>query len=248
MDTSAFDRIARILGGAATRRAGLGAAAAALIGTTAPAAARPGGQSQCGGRKSSTCEKDGDCCSGRCNLQKGKTNKDGLGRCRCSRRNEECGSDRDCCSRKDQGLVCLGGVCSPPCLGLNSPCTAQSTCCAGECVTPVAAGERAVEPYCCIPLGKTGCKNDGNCCYTEGGAVCENGTCVSACKPLQAACSASVDSCCAGNCSPYTWPSSQVQAEVQTACCLALGESGCGAARDCCASNNACDGGQCKLA
>ncbi|MFM9105429.1 MAG: hypothetical protein ACKOWF_01870 [Chloroflexota bacterium] len=252
MDKASFDRIARLLGGASSRRAGLGAAAAALFGAAAPAAARPGGSSQCGQRKNSACRKTSECCSGVCDLSRGKENRDGLGRCRCARRTEKCKSDKDCCNRKNQGLVCLGGVCSPPCTALGRECSSSTNaCCAGICGGVASEDRGFIATTCCLPLNASGCSADNHCCGgADGITACQQGVCVNACKELQQACDANTDNCCAGACSPYTWPANpQTRGGSQggiTSCCVAQGQTGCTTERDCCFSNNGCDGGLCR--
>ena len=125
MDDLSFDRLARVLGSAVTRRAGFGAAIAALL----PAAAagrghgrrgkgngkdrapsrdpRPEGPCGDGSRKDNVCTKDSQCCTNLCNKKIGKKNLDGKGRCRCLRRGKKCKSTSNCCKH----LTCSGGVC-----------------------------------------------------------------------------------------------------------------------------------------
>ncbi len=114
MDQASFDRIARTLGAAVTRRAGLGAALAAAVAlpvtsttaSIASAARRPKPEGPCGNgsRKDNMCTKDSQCCTGVC--KKGIKNKDGKGRCRCVRRGKACKEDKNCCKGS-----CVGGFC-----------------------------------------------------------------------------------------------------------------------------------------
>ncbi|MFM9108286.1 MAG: hypothetical protein ACKOWF_16480 [Chloroflexota bacterium] len=235
MDSRSFDRLAAALGRASSRRAGLVAAVGAAFAAPLAAQAGPDAAGQCGKRKTSVCTKDGDCCSGRCVLATGKTNRDGLGRCRCSRRAERCGDDRDCCNRKDQGLVCHDGVCADPCVTLGAACNANSTCCAGRCTRETAAGSRAAAT-CCLPLDTRGCTADAYCC---GAAICLAGVCANACLPLQSECGDG-DTCCAGVCSarPITG-----RLAATTVCCLPSGSTGCSDDADCCTGG--CCAGQC---
>lgn len=170
MDPHSFDRVVSALGSAATRRAGIVAGITAAIGA-ASAAAAPSPAGHCGSRKSSICTKDSECCSGSCNLDKGKSNKDGLGRCRCSRRNQACITDTDCCSRKGQGLVCTAGVCAvppPPCIPVEGDCTLSDVCCSpAVCDTQVPRGAQTI---CCIWDGE--CTSDSQCCNS----TCDGGT------------------------------------------------------------------------
>jgi predicted outer membrane repeat protein len=118
MDQTQFDRIARLLGGAVSRRAGIGAALAALTGSRIAADAdaknkgtgrKPGTEGPCGNgkRKANICTKNSDCCTGLCNTKAGKKNKDGKGRCRCIQNGKACKSSKNCCNT----LTCNDGVC-----------------------------------------------------------------------------------------------------------------------------------------
>ncbi|MFM9107090.1 MAG: hypothetical protein ACKOWF_10390 [Chloroflexota bacterium] len=136
MDHTSFDRIARLLGGAATRRQGLAAALGGVLGAglaaAAPAAAaqspsakirrrkRPGITGPCGDgtRAENVCDRDKDCCTGICNRKAGQKNIDGRGRCRCIRRGEKCQEERNCC----RSMVCRDKICAmpgPACTVLN---------------------------------------------------------------------------------------------------------------------------------
>jgi hypothetical protein len=181
METSSFDRIARLLGGATSRRASLGIAVAALLGATAaPATARrPRRQGPCGdfSRAANICTTDSDCCTGICNSPLGKDNKDGAGRCRCVHRGGACTEDRNCCSRRGQGMVCAAGICGEACVALQAPCTENDVCCAGVCAqAAVDFQPKAVFiPICCILVGNSGCASDDDCCDP---GVCTQGVCL----------------------------------------------------------------------
>ena len=193
MEHATFDRIVTALASATTRRAGLAAAVAAALGRSAAGVvAGPGSQSQCGKRADSTCQKDSDCCSGRCVT--GLANKDGSGRCRCVRRNKPCTADKDCCARRGQSMVCLDGVCSPPCLPLGQTCDATSTCCAGVC-GGVLSGDRALASTCCV-LEEGACSKDADCCGASFGNWCSQGACTSCFGP-ESPCDAE-RRCCTG--------------------------------------------------
>ncbi|MFM9107961.1 MAG: right-handed parallel beta-helix repeat-containing protein [Chloroflexota bacterium] len=116
MDGQAFDRLARALGGAMTRRGSLRAAAGGALaaGAAASLAAKhrrrkPGAEGPCGDgtRKQNICMKDSECCTNICNRKTGKRNKDEKGRCRCIRRGGPCKENRNCCNT----LTCGGGIC-----------------------------------------------------------------------------------------------------------------------------------------
>ncbi|MGI9254321.1 MAG: hypothetical protein ACR2J8_11275 [Thermomicrobiales bacterium] len=144
MDQGAFDRIARVLGGAATRRSGLRAALAGVIGlqgagTVAakePGAGagvgkgkkrKPGVEGPCGdrSRKDNICTKGSQCCTGLCDRDLGLKNRDGKGRCRCVRKGGACTEDKNCCGSR----ACAAGVCG----GSLGPSCDAPTVCQGGC-------------------------------------------------------------------------------------------------------------------
>ena len=120
MDHASFDRIAKLLGGATTRRRGLASALGAALGLAAATAtvaeasarfspdrkrvAKPEGPCGNGSRKDNLCTKDKQCCTGYC--QKGLKNKDGKGRCRCIRKGQPCKPSQTCCHGG-----CNNGIC-----------------------------------------------------------------------------------------------------------------------------------------
>jgi hypothetical protein len=186
MDTSSFDRIARLFGSALSRRTGLGLVAAALAGRAvlidADAAPTPAGPCKSTRRPDNICTKNSDCCTRLCNTKLGKKNRDGLGRCRCVNRGGRCTDDRNCCSRRGQQMVCNSGVCGEltVCLGLQSICDpSTSICCDGACQEreyPAVNAAVNGDPVCCIPLEASGCTDDADCCRVD--ATCDNGTCI----------------------------------------------------------------------
>ncbi|MFM9107089.1 MAG: hypothetical protein ACKOWF_10385 [Chloroflexota bacterium] len=178
MDQSSFDRIARLLGGAATRRQGLAAALASIVGAglAAPAAdvlagngdaeGRPDDEAKClkgkkGKRK--RCRKHTDCCTGYCKKirkrKNGKVRK--MRRCRCAPAGFVCGAKTRCCG----GMTCATGVCAVPSAGECGPATCPTGCCqAGICQTGTDAGA---------------CGTSGGACAACDGAkpVCTAGVC-----------------------------------------------------------------------
>jgi hypothetical protein len=117
MDQVSFDRIARALGAATSRRAGvkaaLGLGAAIGLGAAEGAAAKPRPEGPCGkgGRKDNVCTKDSQCCTGYC--EQSIKNKDKQGRCRCIRKGRPCTAKQTCCGK----AICSSGVCvsgTPP--------------------------------------------------------------------------------------------------------------------------------------
>lgn len=137
MDQQRFDRIARLLGSATTRRTVLGAAAAALGAGSGAARARPRPEGPCGdgSRAANRCASDKECCTGICNRKAGKTNRDGAGRCRCLKRGTRCGEDRSCCG----ALVCLDGRCGP----VPETCDVCASGCAHDSVASAVAAAPA---------------------------------------------------------------------------------------------------------
>ncbi|MFM9108021.1 MAG: hypothetical protein ACKOWF_15135 [Chloroflexota bacterium] len=164
MDQSAFDRIARTLAGAATRREGLQAAIAAIgaiAGSAAATAARrdtrntrntrdrrdrrdPAAEGPCKSTKrpDNICAKDSECCTGICNTKTGKKNKDRQGRCRCIRRGGPCSATRNCCSRAGQQMTCTQGRCGEvePGPGPNPEPTCSPDVCASGCAHTTVQG------------------------------------------------------------------------------------------------------------
>jgi hypothetical protein len=128
MDHSSFDRLARLLGGATSRRDGLKAAIGATLGlgVLADASAKSHGPSRGKGgpaaegpckstkRPDNICTKNSQCCTGLCNTKTGKKNKDGKGRCRCVSKGGTCTANRNCCSRGNQQMTCNNGICGNP--------------------------------------------------------------------------------------------------------------------------------------
>lgn len=147
MDQTRFDGIAAALGGAATRRAGLRAALAVLVGgVVAPATrseteARPrrqrGGAAEragvidekrpCGPKpKDNRCRKHKDCCTRYCKPPKGKAK---VGRCRCVKPGKKCRNGQTCCG----GAICRDKRCTPAqtCGAAGGACASDANCCDG---------------------------------------------------------------------------------------------------------------------
>ncbi len=143
MDQERFDRIAAALGGAATRRAGLKAALAALAGLSgrelaAAAPERGDGQNlerdgegsevdsekrPCGPKpKDNRCTKHKDCCTKYCRKPKKQAK---FGRCRCIKRGKKCKAGQKCCS----AMTCRNGRCTK-----KQPAPATCTVCASGCL------------------------------------------------------------------------------------------------------------------
>ncbi|MGI9255207.1 MAG: hypothetical protein ACR2J8_15800, partial [Thermomicrobiales bacterium] len=227
MDQGSFDRLARLLGGATSRRSGLKAALGAAFGFGAidssakgkghPSEANPGAEGPCGNgtRKDNICQKDSQCCTGICDLATGKKNKDKKGRCRCLANGRSCKQDKNCC----KSSICFDGLCGD-CRRKNQTCEESSDCCGGNvCIAGVCLPCRATNDACytdgdccgsnrcldgicqpCLANGKS-CTSNAECCD---GSNCIDGTCAS-CLPEGASCgnpifgksAASLD-CCDG--------------------------------------------------
>ncbi|MFM9106148.1 MAG: dickkopf-related protein [Chloroflexota bacterium] len=107
MDVRRFDRMARLLGSATTRRAGLGAAVAAAFGAAAWSGnargrgeTEPEGPCGDGSRADNICSADKQCCTNHCDRLSG--------RCRCLQRGERCKANQTCCG----GHSCIDNHCT----------------------------------------------------------------------------------------------------------------------------------------
>lgn len=155
MDGARFDRLARSLTAAGSRRGLLAAALAALLGRLGlggvAAACRGAGKA---------CAKDGQCCSRRCTKR---------GRCACIRTGSGgCGTNADCCSG-----VCAAGHRDGICCGNGQVLTDE-----GRCGCNAFAGEVRCRYACCDELlGESCC--DGTCCKRN--EECAGGRCKARC-------------------------------------------------------------------
>ncbi|MFM9105364.1 MAG: hypothetical protein ACKOWF_01540 [Chloroflexota bacterium] len=216
MDQSSFDRIARLLGGAASRRAGLRAALGSLFGLSAAMpgaeadARRAAGKDQgtgkgrnrkpakpegpCGDRtrKDNLCTKDSQCCTGYC--KKGLKNKDGKGRCRCLKKNQACKPSQTCCGRRS----CTNGRCASG-IPTGQKCTASDVCKNKEatCTVYTAIGQPKTT-HCLLADGKA-CAAGADCVSAYcGGGVC--GACPLIPTGSPTNCTSNAE-CCSGVCS-----------------------------------------------
>ncbi|MFM9107860.1 MAG: hypothetical protein ACKOWF_14300 [Chloroflexota bacterium] len=163
MEQERFDRIARLVGGSVTRRAGIAAglsalgsmlgratgegpapAAGAAARSRAGKAAKSGkrrvhreGPCGDGSRKDNVCTKNGQCCTGYC-LKK-LNNRDGKGRCRCIRKGKPCNPSQTCCRNRQ----CVDGRC-----GGKQPGPTPDVCmvCASGCKYTSVSAAYAGEP------------------------------------------------------------------------------------------------------
>ncbi|MFM9108402.1 MAG: right-handed parallel beta-helix repeat-containing protein [Chloroflexota bacterium] len=220
MDTSVFDDLARMLGGAATRRVGLRAAVAAGVaaalgrGAGEDAAAKPGRMpaggpwpaGPCGPKGSdNACRADRDCCTGYCSAGKGGK----AGRCRCLKRGKPCTASQTCCG----GAPCRNGVCPrrQKCVHRGDACKRSSECCksyqckAGVCQALVATG-RACRPADTCEDANAVCQEydgenpAGTYCLLPTGAACSgNDDCYSQ-DCADGACAAVACTVCASGC------------------------------------------------
>ncbi len=264
MEQSSFDRIARALGGAVDRRAGLTAALAATFGLAVrDAAARParGGKGKGDGKarkdgkrpntsgpcgdgsiKANSCQEDGDCCTEIC--QRKRNGKKGAGRCRCVNEGRPCDKDVNCCSRGGQALTCASGRCRGAKIATGEPCSAGDICASKNATCTTYTGGEPAGTYCLIAAGAA-CAKNLDCAS----ANCENGSC-NAKAGNGGACTATADCANAGaSCTGYTLGP---DAPSGTFCLLASGQS-CDTDDDCasgfctgvCEVCTVCAGGGC---
>ena len=161
MDHRSFDRLARALGGASTRRGAL----AALAGFAAGAGLGSAGRDADAKKKRRKC--DPACAAGQTCMK---------GACICDNGGSVCGAN--CCAT---GQRCESGACvSPPaqciaageaCKGVGRPCCAGTVCASGQ------AGQDDVA--CHVPAGGA-CQVTADCVYD---ATCTDGTCVANQRP-----------------------------------------------------------------
>jgi hypothetical protein len=153
MEEGSFDRLARLLGGGATRRTGLRALMAAMVGLPVAMAAADAGAARkdrrsaeprdgedevdaekrpCGPKpKDNRCKKHSQCCTKYCKKSKKKGK---IGRCRCVKPGRKCKTGQKCCG----GATCRNGKCTkqtpppgPACGATGATCTADASCCSG---------------------------------------------------------------------------------------------------------------------
>ncbi|MFM9108335.1 MAG: hypothetical protein ACKOWF_16740, partial [Chloroflexota bacterium] len=201
MDGLRFDRIARLVGATASRRAGLAAAVGALLaGGAAPGAlalesGAPETQGPCGNgsAKANRCRRNSDCCTRFCDRKKRK--------CRCLQTGKRCREDRECCNK----LTCSGGICVR-----GKPCTPDS-CPDGCCIGDICRAGNVSD--ICGSGGETcvSCRKGETCrnqtckacpgCIT--GENCNGGDSASACGSdgeTCVVCSGATDTCANGGC------------------------------------------------
>ncbi|MFM9107095.1 MAG: hypothetical protein ACKOWF_10415 [Chloroflexota bacterium] len=261
MEQARFAAIARALGSATTRRAGIAAALAALLGdghAAAHSVAR-GGPSA-GAR---TCKRDADCPTGVCDVAKGQ--------CRCLGSGRACTSGKNCCAP----LICIQGVCKQPCNQKTCPkgcCASRTRCVQYANQNPTRCG--AAGAACKSCSDQNDCTSDtcveGSCkrqkltgvaCGPNGAGCCDGGACTSAsacssqgicvtCAPGQffdpggCVCRCSANSCPDGccldgvSCLPYAAQSASVCGTGGAVC------TGCDDGYPC--TNDTCMQGQCS--
>jgi hypothetical protein len=202
MDGQSFDRIARLLGGAASRRAGIKAAVVAAVGLATrgvlpeqPVAAKPTQDGPCDDRsgKMNRCKADGDCCTRYC-----KTGKSGkTGRCRCIHRGKPCRPEQKCCNG-----TCTNGKCPRK----KRRCVKAGKSCKTKTKTTKKGKKKRIKQACCSGKCTNGkcpktCKADGASCTAASeccGGACTSGICA-VCTATGQACTASPE-CCSGLC------------------------------------------------
>lgn len=264
MEQSSFDRIARALGGAVDRRAGLKAALAATFGlAVSDAAARParGGKGKGDGKarkdgkrpnasgpcgdgsiKANSCQEDGDCCTEIC--QRKRNGKKGAGRCRCVNEGRPCDKDVNCCSRGGQALTCASGRCRGAKIATGEPCSAGDICASKNATCTEYASGTPTGTYCLLSAGSP-CAANGDCVSGN----CANGTC-NAKAPNGGACKSTAD--CASSTASCTGYTLGADSPAGNFCLLPAGQT-CDADDDCasgfctgvCEPCTVCKGGNC---
>ncbi len=187
MDGSTFDRIARLLGVAASRRHGIAAALGALAGAGAIASAGaqppmpeggPWPAGPCGPTgKENRCAKDKQCCTGYCRTgKKGKT-----GRCRCAPKNYPCNGKTVCCKQ----AACLNGVCTPTVQTGKACVSGTSVCRDAAAVCQAYDSDAPGGTYCLLPTGGA-CAASSDCWSQDcTGGVCADIVCDVCSDPLR---------------------------------------------------------------
>ena len=231
MDQSQFDRIARLLGAGASRRAGLRAAVGTLLGLGVA------GESALAARKAnrrheklacrnanSQCVSDDECCSGKCVEKFG-----GIG-FRCAKTH---GKKKD---KKKGGADLVGVPTGEPCNGKTDYCIdSEASCVAYESGDPAGT-------YCLLPNGAACGADQDYACESQ---VCFDGTCVAG-VPTGDACTVDESVCVnqAASCVPYLERMRNGEYTNGTYCLLPEG-SNCSEDIDC--ASDFCDSGVCAL-
>ncbi|MFM9108365.1 MAG: hypothetical protein ACKOWF_16895, partial [Chloroflexota bacterium] len=210
MDQSSFDRLARLLGGATSRRAGLRALVLAAFSAPAAtaAAADPGARQRNRGEDDASparrdpspsgpcgtnrCRRNKDCCTGICNTRRSDRNRDGSGRCRCIERGRTCAEDRNCCG----SLGCHAGKClaAPPAPTPPSGCASDAECAATPKKPVCDQGSRAcvqctADANCASQAVRKTCNTESNACVQcTGDANCASESVRKVCNPDSNAC------------------------------------------------------------
>lgn len=200
MDQTSFDRLARLLGGGATRRQGLAAALAGALGLAGSVPAgvavavatvaaapeeegNPGDEAKClkgKAAKKKRCRKHAQCCTGYCKKirkrKNGKVRK--TRRCRCAPEGFKCGAKTKCCG----AMTCATGKCAPPTPTPPTPGNPVATgaaCVAGvdTCANPAATcaayeGGNPAGTHCVLPV-TSACTAAGDCITN----TCLSGAC-----------------------------------------------------------------------
>jgi hypothetical protein len=268
MDQSSFDRIARLLGGAATRRSGLTAALGGMLGLASLDAAAKSDSHGGRGKRSDRSDKNHKRDKGN-GHQKGKPGAEGP----CgdgSRTDNACTKDSQCCTgicRK--GLKNKDGKGRCRCVRKGKACTEDRNCCKGTCAdgvcggggrAPIPTGQPCVagldtcadsnascttydanDPagtYCVLPDGQP-CNDSDDECQSQ---KCISGTCLTP-VPTSDACTQS-DVCAspAATCRTYLEKERNGTFTADTFCLLPNGET-CSDDIDCESGN--CDSGTC---
>ena len=145
MEQQRFDRLARVVGEARTRRSAARLVAASLVGIAAPTAINPNGDAAAGGRHHKRCASPLTRCGKKCkDLQSDPANCNACGHrcegsdsclsgnCACRPIDYGCFTDEQCCSGRcgfyDGVGTCRNSVCFT-----SGHCTANAQCCRYAC-------------------------------------------------------------------------------------------------------------------
>lgn len=186
MDGPRFDRLAQGFASGQTRRHTLGGLITGAVvllglGSTETAGKKRRGtvtaEGPCGDGtiKANRCKRDGQCCTGVCDKQKGKQP---YGRCRCRKLNQSCTEDRNCCATAGQPMSCVAGTCqtTESCVPDDGACGAGAECCAGlECKSGTCQSTSTCGPRgeVCVPGQE--CVGDACACTLVSCPAAEHG-------------------------------------------------------------------------
>ena len=129
------------------------------------------------------------------------------------------------------------GACGPA--RKDNICRKDKDCCTGICDIGLGNKNKDRKGRCRCRSNGQSCSEDRNCCGTK--MICIGGVCGDPCVALGAVCTGA-DTCCAGTCGgPQVSTGRSGRGAPAATCCLAISESGCNAASDCCGPTGSVD-------